>query len=141
MITRFENLPKIISPLWIFSYSQGPIKQRVGLMWIRAPILIRTKNLNIFDELIYIIWPYKLVMVGVYHSQVLNILENHFYKEKLILLLFHSNKLWISVKGPIGCALVGPRINHVLCLRVKNNLKNLKVSLGSLLLEFWSFIA
>ena len=35
-----------------------------GLMCIRAPILNCPKNLNIFDELKYIMWTYKSVLVG-----------------------------------------------------------------------------
>ena len=44
----------------------GPMKPRVGpgpnAIW--DPILNRSKNLNTFDEMKYIMWTYKSVLVG-----------------------------------------------------------------------------
>ena len=54
--------------------TQGPVKPKVGTgpnvrvglyyIYIYNTILKRPKNLNIFDELKYIMWTYESVLVG-----------------------------------------------------------------------------
>ena len=45
-------------------------KWALGLMCTWVLFLNRPKNLNIFDELKYIMWRYTSVLVGMYHSRL-----------------------------------------------------------------------
>ena len=56
-------------------------------MRIQTSILNRLKNLDIFDELKYIVWTYKSVLVKMYRSSIFNNLEKTFFLQFLSLFI------------------------------------------------------
>ena len=113
-----------------YADKQSPIKPRVG-PGPQAPVLNRSRNLNIFTELKCIWWTYELALTNMYYSRVFITSSRKyflycfyfFYAEKLSFYRYFNAKLIKFCQMPLGLGLLGPCVYQALRVSVKWNQK------------------